>query len=82
MPKRKVDLEAEVLRVDEVALLLGVDPATVRRWKEFPPRPKSAGRYAGEPGCFRTPGGHLRFWRDSVMTILYPELHKPRNSAK
>lgn len=79
MRSRGFDLEAEVLVAGEVAMLLGVDVATVRRWRadRFPPRPQSAGAAAGDPGVFKTPGGHLRYHRDSVLTILYPELHQP-----
>lgn len=71
LPKR--DLNAEVLTTSEVAELLGVTLATVRRWgtDSFPRRPAGS-KFAGDPGVFRTPGGHLRYHRDALQALLKP----------
>jgi len=55
------------LKPHEVAALFRVDPKTVGRWTK-----------AGKMGekkvdWFRTPGGHLRFWEDSVRRRLEGE---------
>jgi len=52
-------LEDELLSPKQVADLLGVAVATIYQW-----------RYRGEgPSGFRI-GGHVRYWRSTVMTWL------------
>src|SRR5207237_5802635 len=43
-------VKIDVLSTRQVAQLLGVGEATVKRWAD-----------AGEIDCFRTPGGHRKF---------------------
>src|SRR3954468_9580073 len=43
-------MNSDVLSTRQVATLLGVGEATVKRWAD-----------AGEIDCFRTPGGHRKF---------------------
>src|SRR3954462_14990968 len=43
-------MTTDVLSTRQVAMLLGVGEATVKRWAD-----------AGEIDCFRTPGGHRKF---------------------
>lgn len=53
---------AEVwLGVHDASELLGVSPATLRRWS-----------VAGKVQAFRTPGGHRRFARSSLERLLPP----------
>jgi excisionase family DNA binding protein len=47
------------LSVHEAGDLIGVSPATLRRWTE-----------AGDLEAFVTPGGHRRFARSSIMGLL------------
>lgn len=47
------------LTVREACVLVGVSPATLRRWSN-----------AGEIRTFTTPGGHRRFARSSVLGLL------------
>lgn len=49
----------EWLTVREACVLIGVSPATLRRWSN-----------AGEVRTFTTPGGHRRFARSSVLGLL------------
>lgn len=49
----------EWLTVREACALIGVSPATLRRWSN-----------AGEVRTFTTPGGHRRFARSSVLGLL------------
>jgi excisionase family DNA binding protein len=46
----------------EAARILGVSPATVRRWSD-----------AGRLRVFTTPGGHRRFSRDAILRLLPAE---------
>ncbi len=47
------------LTIQEASDLLGVSPATLRRWTE-----------AGDLEAFVTPGGHRRFARSSILELL------------
>lgn len=55
-----MDMEEQdrLLTVREVAAIFGVDPKTVRRWKD-----------AGKLAPHRTPGGHLRFSEREVKAL-------------
>lgn len=50
---------SEWLSMHEACLLLGVAPATLRRWSD-----------AGDIKVFTTPGGHRRFSRTAVVGLL------------
>jgi len=54
------------LTIQEASDLVGVSPATLRRWNE-----------AGDLEAFVTPGGHRRFSRSTIMALL-PTGAKPR----
>lgn len=47
------------LTIQEASDLIGVSPATLRRWTE-----------AGDLEAFVTPGGHRRFSRSSILALL------------
>lgn len=49
----------EWLTIHEASALIGVSPATLRRWSA-----------AGDVKAFTTPGGHRRFSRATVMAML------------
>jgi excisionase family DNA binding protein len=49
----------EWLTIHEASALIGVSPATLRRWSD-----------AGEVKAFTTPGGHRRFARSAVLGLL------------
>ncbi|MEP7369343.1 MAG: helix-turn-helix domain-containing protein [Dermatophilaceae bacterium] len=49
----------EWLSVHEACALIGVSPATLRRWSA-----------AGDVQAFTTPGGHRRFARSTIMGLL------------
>lgn len=48
----------ELMTPGEVAKIFRVDPKTVTRWAT-----------AGKIGFTRTPGGHVRFFKDEVMEM-------------
>ncbi len=50
IPRVEARVKIDVLSTRQVAQLLGVGEATVKRWAD-----------AGEIDCFRTPGGHRKF---------------------
>lgn len=50
---------AEWVSIHEAALLMGVSPATLRRWSD-----------AGTITAFTTPGGHRRFSRTAISGLL------------
>lgn len=52
-------MKVEVLSTRQVAQLLGVGEATVKRWAD-----------AEEIGCFRTPGGHRKFRLSDVAAFV------------
>jgi excisionase family DNA binding protein len=56
------------LTIHEASDLLGVSPATVRRWTE-----------TGDLRAFVTPGGHRRFDRRSVLEMLPARSKQPRS---
>ncbi|HYO17299.1 MAG TPA: helix-turn-helix domain-containing protein [Dermatophilaceae bacterium] len=58
---RPTDTEAleEWLTVHEACALIGVSPATLRRWSA-----------AGDVQAFTTPGGHRRFARSTILGLL------------
>lgn len=61
IPLKDIIKSDEWLTTDEVAKLFGVKPRTVNRWmvEKFP-----------KVKMFKTPGGHLRFYKPDVMIIL------------
>jgi excisionase family DNA binding protein len=52
----------EWLGIHEAAALVGVSPATLRRWSD-----------AGDVDAFTTPGGHRRFSRSSIAGLMSTE---------
>src|SRR6266481_1394687 len=52
-------MTTDVLSTRQVAMLLGVGEATVKRWAD-----------AGEIDCFRTPGGHRKFRLRDVTAFV------------
>lgn len=56
---RAARLRREWIPVGEATRLLGVSPATLRRWAD-----------AGRLTVFTTPGGHRRFERSAVLALL------------
>src|SRR3954451_1598949 len=52
-------LKMDVLSTRQVAQLLGVGEATIKRWAD-----------AGEIECFRTPGGHRKFRLRDVTAFV------------
>jgi excisionase family DNA binding protein len=58
------------MTIHEASDLIGVSPATLRRWTE-----------AGDLEAFVTPGGHRRFARSSILGLL-PSGAKPRRSLR
>ncbi len=52
-------MNADVLSTRQVATLLGVGEATIKRWAD-----------AGEIDCFRTPGGHRKFRLRDVTAFV------------
>lgn len=59
-------MEGSFLTTRAAAELLGVGTTSVKRWAD-----------SGLLPCVRTPGGHRRFSREAVESLLYPAL--PRN---
>ena len=57
------------MSIHEASILMGVSPATLRRWSD-----------AGEIRAFTTPGGHRRFSREAVASLLPADstAHEPR----
>lgn len=53
---------AEWMSIHEAASLMGVSPATLRRWSD-----------AGDIRTFTTPGGHRRFSRSAIAGLLPTE---------
>jgi excisionase family DNA binding protein len=53
------DTAEEWLTVHEACALIGVSPATLRRWSA-----------AGDVQAFTTPGGHRRFARSTILGLL------------
>jgi len=53
------DVVEEWLTVHEACTLIGVSPATLRRWSA-----------AGDVQAFTTPGGHRRFARSTILGLL------------
>ena len=53
------DVVEEWLTVHEACALIGVSPATLRRWSA-----------AGDVQAFTTPGGHRRFARSTILGLL------------
>jgi excisionase family DNA binding protein len=56
----------EWIAAGEAVALLGVSPATLRRWAD-----------AGQLAAFTTPGGHRRFERAAVLSLL-PAMRRSR----
>jgi excisionase family DNA binding protein len=54
-----VEVIEEWLTVHEACALIGVSPATLRRWSA-----------AGDVQAFTTPGGHRRFARSTILGLL------------
>jgi len=55
----EVTVVEEWLTVHEACVLIGVSPATLRRWSA-----------AGDVQAFTTPGGHRRFARSTILGLL------------
>ncbi len=55
----RVSTAGDWLTVRTACAMLGVSPATLRRWSD-----------AGEIEAFTTPGGHRRFSRSAVLRLL------------
>jgi excisionase family DNA binding protein len=58
----EADVIEEWLTVHEACALIGVSPATLRRWSA-----------AGDVQEFTTPGGHRRFARSTILALLPSE---------
>jgi excisionase family DNA binding protein len=58
------------LGLSEASALLGVSPATLRRWSD-----------AGRVPAFTTPGGHRRYARSALERLLPAEHARPRTNA-
>jgi len=56
---QEADTVEEWLTVHEACALIGVSPATLRRWSA-----------AGDVQAFTTPGGHRRFARSTILGLL------------
>src|SRR2546425_4928970 len=59
-------MNTDVLSTRQVATLLGVGEATVKRWAD-----------AGEIACFRTPGGHRKFRLRDVTAFVQKRQYQP-----
>ncbi len=55
----EADTAEEWLTVQDACSLIGVSPATLRRWSA-----------AGDVQAFTTPGGHRRFARSTILSLL------------
>jgi excisionase family DNA binding protein len=55
----EADAAEEWLTVQDACALIGVSPATLRRWSA-----------AGDVQAFTTPGGHRRFARSTILSLL------------
>lgn len=55
----EADVAEEWLTVHDACALIGVSPATLRRWSA-----------AGDVQAFTTPGGHRRFARSTILSLL------------
>ena len=64
------DTAEEWLTVHEACALIGVSPATLRRWSA-----------AGDVQAFTTPGGHRRFARSMILGLL-PSARRQRPSLE
>lgn len=64
-----LDMDDKPLTTQEVADLFRVNPATVTRWAE-----------QGKLACFKTPGGHRRYRRQDVDTLI-AERQAPAGAA-
>src|SRR5947209_13259272 len=60
-------VKTDVLSTRQVAQLLGVGEATVKRWAD-----------AGEIDCFRTPGGHRKFRLRDVTAFVQQRQYEAR----
>ncbi len=58
------------LRLGEAAEALGVNSNTVRRWSD-----------AGKLTCYRSPGGHRRYRRRDVDSLLQAEIASPATAS-
>lgn len=60
VPRRIQTISSEKwLSVREASALIGISPATLRRWS-----------VAGDVAAFTTPGGHRRFARSAILMLL------------
>jgi excisionase family DNA binding protein len=66
----EADVIEEWLTVHEACALIGVSPATLRRWSA-----------AGDVQAFTTPGGHRRFARSTILGLL-PSARRQRPSLE
>jgi excisionase family DNA binding protein len=67
---QEADTAEEWLTVHEACNLIGVSPATLRRWSA-----------AGDVQAFTTPGGHRRFARSTILGML-PSARRQRPSLE
>ncbi len=68
---RRTPNEREWIAAGEAMALLGVSPATLRRWAD-----------AGRLAAFTTPGGHRRFDRSAVLSLLPADRHRRSAHAR
>jgi excisionase family DNA binding protein len=61
----RIPTRSEWMSIHEASTLMGVSPATLRRWSD-----------AGEIHAFTTPGGHRRFSRAAVASLLPTNLQE------
>jgi excisionase family DNA binding protein len=59
---KRAERDREWLTIHQASALVGVSPATLRRWCD-----------AGDVCAFTTPGGHRRFARSAVVGMLPPD---------
>jgi excisionase family DNA binding protein len=62
---RPAPLDPDWVGLSEASRVLGVSPATIRRWSD-----------AGRLRVFTTPGGHRRFSRSALERLLPAERHR------
>ena len=59
VPGLRASPRGEWMSIHEASAMIGVSPATLRRWSD-----------AGEVQAFTTPGGHRRFSRAAIASLL------------
>lgn len=70
MPRAKIETpERDWIGLSEAALELGISASTLRRWAD-----------EGAVRTFVTPGGHRRFWRPAIDSLIPGNRPTPRSS--